>query len=363
MLKKILFAVILLASFSAHSQQFQNVIATTNLPANEGLILDVVDYNNDGYEDVVYQNTLTGNIELYRNLKGVFSNVSSFVGLPAIPGSGNGNEGVTSFDFNNDGFQDLLIASSGASGYIRLFQNNCGASFTEVTSTVNLPNSPNIVAQYLTNDPIILIADYDKDKDNDIIFCRNSGGEFFISALKNNGGTFASPANLLTSLGATTIPYIALFDFDNDRDEDLLVIKNTSINAACQIDLYENGSGIYSLTSTSGLTNSSPVGFANIIDYNNDGYLDILLGTKAIILPGSGNQGLKVFRNNAGTTSFTDVTSGYNTLPATIGDYFNSHVFDLDNDGKASGFKMKAISPLTDFSFDFHDLDFSAKGK
>lgn len=31
--------------------------------------------------------------------------------------------------------------------------------------------------------------------------------------------------------------------------------------------------------------------------------------------------------------------------------------FTTDNDGKPSGFKMKAISPLTDFSFDFHDLD------
>lgn len=38
-------------------------------------------------------------------------------------------------------------------------------------------------------------------------------------------------------------------------------------------------------------------------------------------------------------------------------------MFSLDNDGKASGFKMKAISPLTDFSFDFQDLDFSVKGK
>lgn len=38
-------------------------------------------------------------------------------------------------------------------------------------------------------------------------------------------------------------------------------------------------------------------------------------------------------------------------------------MFDLDNDGKAAGFKMKAISPLTDFSFDFQDLDFSVKGK
>lgn len=33
--------------------------------------------------------------------------------------------------------------------------------------------------------------------------------------------------------------------------------------------------------------------------------------------------------------------------------------FDLDNTGKANHVKMKAISPLTDFSFDFQDLDFS----
>lgn len=37
-------------------------------------------------------------------------------------------------------------------------------------------------------------------------------------------------------------------------------------------------------------------------------------------------------------------------------------MFNLDNTGKASGIKMKAISPLTDFSFDFQDLDFIRKG-
>ncbi|RXF70210.1 serine hydrolase [Arcticibacter tournemirensis] len=36
-------------------------------------------------------------------------------------------------------------------------------------------------------------------------------------------------------------------------------------------------------------------------------------------------------------------------------------MFTLDNEGTASGFKMKAISPLTDFSFDFHDLDLIRK--
>jgi CubicO group peptidase (beta-lactamase class C family) len=35
--------------------------------------------------------------------------------------------------------------------------------------------------------------------------------------------------------------------------------------------------------------------------------------------------------------------------------------FDLDETGKASGIKMNAISPLTDFSFDFHDLDLKRK--
>jgi CubicO group peptidase (beta-lactamase class C family) len=34
-------------------------------------------------------------------------------------------------------------------------------------------------------------------------------------------------------------------------------------------------------------------------------------------------------------------------------------MFSLDNTGKATGIKMKAISPLTDFSYDFQDLDFN----
>lgn len=38
----------------------------------------------------------------------------------------------------------------------------------------------------------------------------------------------------------------------------------------------------------------------------------------------------------------------------------DSHIFfDLDSAGNVNHFTMKAISPLTDFSYDFHDLDFS----
>jgi len=36
-------------------------------------------------------------------------------------------------------------------------------------------------------------------------------------------------------------------------------------------------------------------------------------------------------------------------------------IFSLDEKGSPSGLKMKAISPLTDFSYDFHDLEFVRK--
>jgi hypothetical protein len=38
-------------------------------------------------------------------------------------------------------------------------------------------------------------------------------------------------------------------------------------------------------------------------------------------------------------------------------------VFNLDTEGKAVGFQMKAISPLTDFSYDFQDLNFTRSEK
>jgi len=33
-------------------------------------------------------------------------------------------------------------------------------------------------------------------------------------------------------------------------------------------------------------------------------------------------------------------------------------MFSFDENGKPNGMKLKPISPLTDFSFDFQDLDF-----
>jgi gliding motility-associated-like protein len=333
MLKKILFAILFLASFSAYSQ-FTNSMGTSQLPSTGGMILDVVDYNNDGFEDVVYQNGLSGNIELYRNKFGVFTNANPSANFPVITGSGAGNEGVVSFDYNNDGFQDILVATTGVTGSMRLFKNNCGVNFTEVTTPTNMPTSISLVAQYITNDPIILITDFDKDKDNDIVFVsKNTSNDFEVSILKNLGSSFSNPISFLTGFGSTIIPNITIIDFNNDRAEDLLVIRNTAIGDACQIDLYENnGSGIFTVPSTpTGLANSSPIGFANVFDINNDGFNDLLLGTKEVVGSGPGNLGLKAFLNNGGDGTFFQI-SNFNTQNV-IGDYFQSHTLDLNNDG------------------------------
>ncbi len=331
-MKKLLFVCAFFTHLFAYAQ-FPNTINFTQLPASGGHILDVVDYNNDSYDDLVYQNGPSGNIEIYYNNFGSYTKVTADMGFPVIAGNGKGTEGVVSFDYNNDGYQDLLFISAGTPGYFRLFKNNCGSSFSEVSTAMNMPSNPNVASQYLTLDPIVLISDYDKDNDLDIVYVRDVSGDYRVSALVNGGSSFSAPVDLFSGFGST-LPIISFINYDNDLDDDLLLIKNTNVKQSCEILLYtNNGTGTFNLLSTTGLTNSSPVGFANITDYNQDGYSDIILGTKDTVSPGPGNQGLKVFKNSNGVGTFTDQTSTFNTMAGNNGDYYRSNFFDVNNDG------------------------------
>ena len=334
-MKKLLLFVFLVLQFSAYSQ-FPNNIGLAQLPPSNGMILALIDYNKDGFTDVVYQNGLTGNIAIYQNNNGVFANATAQLGFPVIAGNGLGTEGVFRIDYNNDGFPDLLLAQSGANGNMRLFKNDCGQKFSEVSTAMNMPTNTNIVAQFQTLNPIILISDIDKDSDNDILFARFVSGQYHISLLRNNGSNFASPINIVSGFGSSAMPNLALIDFDNDRDEDLLVISNTGNSNTGVISLFENnGSGVYSFFSgTTNITNSSPIGFAQVFDYNNDGFQDILIGSKDTVLPTPSTFSLKVYRNTSGTGAFSDQTTNFNTQSSLLGDYFNAHAFDFNNDGR-----------------------------
>lgn len=332
--KKILLAFLLLLSLNSFSQPFSNVISSSGLDANRAQILDVLDYNNDSWEDVILLNSISGSPKLYRNLGGTFADVTNVAGLSGI-NSVDASFTAISFDYNSDGFQDILFAKNEPSGFMRLFKNNCGNNFTEVTTDLSLPQGINFIVSDVSGDPNIQISDYDKDGDLDLVFARIlATNERKITALRNDGSSFNTFDDVVTGFGSTVDPVIVMFDFDNNFADDLLVIRKTSNSGTDQIDLYENNTtGGFSILPGTGFTNSSNIGFANVWDYNNDGLLDVLLGTKDLLSPGPGNQKNKVFRNN-GNGTFTDQTTLVNTYEtANNVNYVASYIFDLENDG------------------------------
>jgi len=70
-------------------------------------------------------------------------------------------------DFNNDGYEDLVIANEDAAPYFQLYLNNYPESFTNISSTCGISLS--------NKSSCVVCADYDNDGDIDIYFCQRSG--------------------------------------------------------------------------------------------------------------------------------------------------------------------------------------------
>ena len=236
----------------------QSAIAgINNVGFNRGVA--VVDYNNDGWEDLYFTRLDKSNI-LYRNDgDGTFTNVSDASGIDIVGDSGAAVWG----DLDNDGWADLVLGNRDIPSQV--FRNNGDGTFSDITEAAGVDNTAKVQS--------VLLADVDNDGWLDIYWA-NLGTQNALY-LNQQDGTFVD-ATLSSGTGDTQMNMGAVFfDYDNDGDQDLY-LSHDSDQANI---LYENdGKGQFTDVSEAAGVNYKGQGMGvDAADFNNDGYLDLYI--------------------------------------------------------------------------------------
>ncbi len=317
-----------------------------------GLNLLQVDYNNDGFKDIFVLRGawLRGNYGrqpnslLRNNGNGTFTDVTKETGLLSFHPS----QTATWNDFNNDGWLDVFIGNESWEGNsssgvhpAELYINNKGRSFTEVAKEAHCD-----IIGFVKG---VTSGDYNNDGWQDI-FATSLSGKVFLLQNKGVSGTVPLFDDVTDGAGlqagnSRTFP-TWFWDYDNDGWLDLflgdftndLPISSYSAADALGIStgvpgapiLYRNNhDGTFTnVSSEVGLVDKAFAMGANFGDIDNDGYPDVYLGTgnpeMESIVPN------KLFYNQKGK-KFLDVTT-----QARVGHLQKGHGIsfaDIDNDG------------------------------
>jgi hypothetical protein len=260
------------------------------------------DYNNDGFPDLYV--TGYGRAILYRNNgNGTFTDVTAKAGV--------GDDGAWStsagwFDFDKDGWLDLVVTNyldwspknnlwcgERAPGYrsycnpgnykgqkTRLYHNNHDGTFTDVSgkSGVGLPESKGMS---------LVLADLTNDGWPDIAIANDTWPNFLFE--NKHDGTF-SDVSLISGLAASEDGgYEAGMGIDAaDVDGDgLLDIYITHLDFELNRLYHNNGDGTFTdVTYSSGIGNKAILlsgVSAKFIDYDNDGWPDIVQANGAMV--------------------------------------------------------------------------------
>ncbi len=312
-----------------------------------GLNMVQADYNNDGYVDVL---VLRGawkqkfgnepNSLLKNNGDGTFTDVTTISGLLSF----HPTQTATWNDFNNDGWLDLFIGNEAARNEphsCELYISNRDGTFREIAKKAHCE-----VLRYVKG---VTSGDYNHDGWKDIFISTMNGQRIL---LKNNGQkeNEISFEDVTTKAGlnrehGNSFP-TWFWDYDNDGWLDIFTCdysfeKTLAYYAAAEkLDipagnpekmlLYRNNhNGTFTnLADSIGLNKNVFAMGANFGDIDNDGFLDMYLG--------SGNPDYKslipnkMFKNISGK-EFVDVTNS-----ARVGHLQKGHgvsFADMDNDG------------------------------
>ena len=306
--------------------------AATALPGQlGGLNLSQADYNNDGCRDVLVMRggwQLPQRRSLLRNnCDGTFADVTTAAGL-AVPATA--SQAAAWADIDNDGLVDLFVGNESAPA--QLFRNKGDGTFEDIAAAAGVAKSAFTKG--------VAAADYDNDGDVDLYVSNLGGG----NVLYRNGGDRRFTDETGTAGVATADRGFPtwFFDFDNDGFDDLFVSSYyQSVEESAKIylrapfnasgmKLYRNlGDGRFrDIAGDVALDKPwMPMG-SNFGDVDNDGFLDIYLGTGS---PSYGALVPSVLLQNREGKQFVDVTFSSGT-----GELHKGHgvaFADLDRDG------------------------------
>jgi hypothetical protein len=319
-----------------------------------GLNIVAADYDNDGHPDLL---VLRGGwwgehgkypMSLLQNLgKGTFEDVTERAGLLSF----HPRQTAAWADFDGDGWLDLYVGNESDPKYphpCQLFHNNHDGTFTEVAAPNHLADMGFVKG--------VAWGDFNNDGRPDLYVSVKGGPNHLF---RNDGPRDAAhpsadhwkftdvtaPAGVAEPLESFATWF---FDYDNDgwpdifvagygthTPDDVAAFEMGKVHHAEKSRLYQNNhDGTFTdVTKFVGLDRAILIMGSGFGDLDNDGWLDIYLGTGdslyESLLPN------KMFRNNAGK-SFQDVTTagGFGILQKGHGIAFG----DLTNNGNEDVF-------------------------
>lgn len=320
---------------------FVNMAPQAGVENNQGNATALAaDFNNDGWTDLF----LTGEqgrgrgwfqapAVLYRNNgDGTFMDVTTFSGItgPAA------HRTASAADINNDGLVDIFIAGNTSSSVQpnKVYLNNGDFSFTDISSSSGLGTRESSCAS--------MFSDYNNDGLQDV-FLASCTTEVPLDLFRNNGdNTFTKVTRQAGFIRNALYMGLCGADYDQDGDIDVFVTNYASMRTDLPHSLFRNnGDGTFTdVAATAGVAAHAFGWGCSFTDFDNDGYDDLFFtgsldtscfvsacGDLETIGLGRGNPGTMLFNRGDGTfQNFSD------QLPINMENLYTSGVVHADYD-------------------------------